>query len=312
MKRPVLFIVGPTAVGKSEMAIRLAKHLSGEIISADSMQIYRGMDIGTAKPSLHDRAQIPHHLIDILEPSEEFSAFHFYEKTLSLINDIANRNKVPMIVGGTGFYIRSLLQGIHSELPKSADIRLRYEQEVCDHGLESVYQELKEKDPERAMKIAPQDKKRIIRALEILEISGMKPSQLPQTYPSFESLGFRSVVCGILFERKNLYERIHQRVDQMIQSGWVDECRKLLKIDLSVTAFQAIGYREIFRHLQNPEQYSIEQAADDIKLHTRHLARRQIIWFKKEKEIQWFDGAESLEAFQGIENRWRGVLKNAT
>lgn len=310
MIRPVLFIVGPTATGKSEIALQLAQKLSGEIISADSMQVYRGMDIGTAKPSLQERALIPHHLIDILNPAEEFSAFHFYERAIGCIEEIVGRNKIPIVVGGTGFYIRSLLEGIHPALPQSKKVRDRYEQEVVQKGLESVYLKLKTRDPARALKIDPRDKKRIIRALEIHEVSGVKPSEIPLQVRPLTEVGFRAIVCGIQYDRQKLYARINSRVDRMIQEGWVDECRQMVKASLSLTAGQAIGYRELYRHLSAPLAYPREKTIDEIKLHTRQFARRQWIWFKKERGITWFEGSDAGLACQNIENHWREQLKN--
>lgn len=293
MRNSVLFIVGPTAVGKSKIALEVALELQGEIISADSMQVYRGMDIGTAKPTKPDRAIVPHHLIDILDPSESFSAFDFYEKSLANIRAIAERGCLPMVVGGTGFYIRTLLAGISPEIGDTREIREKLDAETAACGLSVLYDRLKEIDPDRANKIMPRDKKRILRALEIFEISGKKPSTLPTSSISLESLGFNPIIVGLTMDRKILYERIQQRVDQMFDQGLLSEVQQLKTQDLSKTAQQAVGYKEILDRLKDPQNLDkplmLEKISEDIKMNTRHLAKRQWTWFRKEKNVYWLD-----------------------
>lgn len=291
MKKPVLFLVGPTAVGKSSLALEISPPLNAEIISADSMQVYRGMNIGTAKPSAKDLKSIPHHLIDILDPTQNFSAFSFYQQAFQAIQDITSRNKIPLVVGGTGFYIRTLIQGIFEELGETGEIRERIEKETNEKGLSFQYSRLKEIDLERSKKIMPNDKKRILRALEIYEVSGKKPSELPESCVSLETLGYQPVIAGLMMEREKLYQNIEKRVSQMLEHGLIDEVLKLRKINLSKTARQAVGYKEILDQLDqsNLNHESKRAIQSKIILNTRHLAKRQITWFKKERGITWFD-----------------------
>ena len=295
MKSPVLFLVGPTAVGKSKIALEVARELCGEIVSADSMQIYRGMDIGTAKPSQSELALIPHHLIDILEPSETFSAFEFYQKALAAIRLIYKKGKIPIIAGGTGFYIRTLLNGISPEAGDAAEIRKKLEEDVKERGLNVLYEDLKKIDPVRAGKIMPQDKKRILRALEIYGISGKKPSEMTKNLNSLEDQGFAPVVIGLTLEREVLYRRIEKRVEQMFENGLVKEVQQLKNASLSKTARQAVGYKEIldfYKERTGNGEIPQDKIKEEIKKNTRHLAKRQWTWFRKEKGIEWLDAAD--------------------
>jgi tRNA dimethylallyltransferase len=222
VSQPVLFIVGPTAVGKSSLALDLAQALGGEIISADSMQIYRGMDVGTAKPSIEDRSLVPHHIIDLKEPSEEFSAFDFCEHALNALRDIHGRGLIPILCGGTGFYIRALLNGLSPQPIRSDDIRESLLNRVAAEGLASLYEELTRKDSVRASRIHPMDQKRILRALEIIHLTGEKASSAQSSARPIEDYGFRPMVWGIMRQREQLYERINERVVSMFDHGLIN------------------------------------------------------------------------------------------
>lgn len=297
MKPTVLFLVGPTASGKSRIALELAKDLDAEIISADSMLVYKGMDIGTAKPSKPEREKIPHHLIDIVAPSRNFSVFEFRKRALKEIAAISRRGKLPLIVGGSGLYVRVLLQGLAEQPGADLKLRKKLKDEIKKKSLAVLYKRLQKKDPLRAGQIRPEDERRIIRALEIAEKSKKKPSSLFGKEKGLEDLGYRPLVFGITKDRAELYKDIEQRVDLMFEKGLVAEVRNLMKKRLSRTAGQAVGYKEVIAALKG--QYSLEKARELVKIGTRHLAKRQWTWFKREQGIQWFmwEGGESAKNF---------------
>ncbi len=290
----VLLIVGPTASGKTSLSIELAKRLGGEIISADSMLVYKGMDIGTAKPSLKDRLRIPHHGIDLIEPTRKFSVFQYRQFALKSIRDVVARGKVPIVVGGTGFYIRALLEGL-SPLPGAdAKIRKKLEQELKMKGPERLYKRLLKIDPERARDIGPHNIRRIVRALEIYLVSGRKPSRPASPSPGLRELGYCPVVIGLNRDRASLYEEINRRVDRMFRKGLLTEIKKLSRKRLSMTARQGVGYKEILADVLHAsgsaagwERRARTQGRDRIKQATRQFAKRQWTWFKKEKGIRW-------------------------
>ena len=292
---PVVFLVGPTAVGKSKVAVALAKRLQGEIISADAMQVYRGMDIGTAKPTLTERKKVPHHLYDIVSPARKFSVHEYRKHALKVLRDVAGRGKIPIVTGGSGLYVRALIDGL-AELPGGdVAIRRRLNHEARDQGSDKLYARLKSLDPATAAAIHPANVRRILRALEILEISGKKPSQWYRERDPIESYGFKPFVFGLTCDRAILYERIERRVDHMFRRGLVQEVSSLLRGKWSMTASQAVGYKEIRQVLkQTRRQFVIKSAAislvkDQIKRNTRRFAKRQMTWFKKERDIQWIE-----------------------
>lgn len=294
MNNKVIFIVGPTASGKSAVALELAKRINGEIVSADSMQIYRGMDIGTAKPSLREREEVPHHLIDIISPAENFSAHDFRIRALEIIPGIFSRSRIPIVVGGSGLYVRALLQGISAQPGESSDIRRRLEEEASSsEGLKRLYERLVEVDPQIASKIHPTHARRIVRALEVFEISGKNLSEWHQTKTSLEELGYTAMVFGILRDRDWLYRQINRRVENMIEQGWVSEVEKWSQQQLSTTALQALGYKEIQDYLS--QKCSLDDAIRTIQQKTRNFAKRQMTWFKKEKNVNWMMWSESEE-----------------
>lgn len=285
MKPPVLFIVGPTAAGKSKIAVALARRLKGEIISADSMLVYKGMDIGTAKPLPEERKKIPHHLMDLFLPSRGFSVFEYRRRALRAIHDIHRRGKLPIVTGGTGLYVRALLQGLAAQPGADLKLRRRLSQRVKTEGLKALYEELKGHDPKRASEIHPGDERRIVRALEIAHRSRIKPSEFWGSEKSLEGLGYQPIVIGMTKGRQSLYSDIEKRVDQMFRKGLVREVKRLAQRELSRTALQAVGYKEVLAAFRG--EYSLAEAKAFIKKNTRHLAKRQWTWFKREQGIHW-------------------------
>lgn len=282
--RPVLILLGPTCVGKTEISLLLAQSLGTEIIGADSMQIYRHMDIGTAKPSPRERAMVRHHMIDIVEPSEDFSAGKYVEAVTPIIDNLHKRGRVPIIVGGAGLYIRAMTRGIFRG--PSADWGLREKLLRMEEGESGrLYALLREHDPEAASRIMPGDTRRVIRALEVCLKSGSGISALQKGFTS--PLPYRFIKVGLTRARSELYGLIDRRVDTMISRGLVDEVRKVLKLSPGRTALQAIGYKEIAAHFRN--EYSLDEAVRLIKKRTRNYARRQFTWFRTEEGIIWTD-----------------------
>ena len=284
---PLLFIVGPTAVGKSALALNLALAFNGEIVNADSRQIYRFMDIGTAKPSLEDRAKVPHHLIDILDPDQGFSLSTFLELAQGAIADIQGRGKLAIVCGGTGQYIQALLGGWKvPKVPPDPQLRAKLEDEANRGGTEALYQRLLEIDPESASRIHQRNLRRIIRALEIYEVTGTPASELrARQYPPF-----RSLIIGLTTSREELYTRIDHRVDDMLKNGLVEEVRHLhqLGYSASLPSMSSMGYKEIILLLKG--DLSLEEAAQRIKYETHRFARRQYAWFRlRDPRIQWLE-----------------------
>ncbi|OGC05536.1 tRNA (adenosine(37)-N6)-dimethylallyltransferase MiaA [candidate division WOR-1 bacterium RIFCSPLOWO2_02_FULL_46_20] len=284
----MIIILGPTAVGKSKLALELAKRINGEIISADSMQVYRGMDIGTAKPTKEEEQSLPHHLINIRNPDEEWTVSDFVEQTNQLEKEIASRKKTPLIVGGTGLYLWSLLEGYSFPVaPVNKELRQRLEKEP----LTTLYRQLTKIDPDAANKIHPNDRKRIIRGLEVYELTGKPMSELQKKRdnPSHLSASNPHLILGLNLPRPELYERINQRVGQMIVKGLIEEVKGLLAKGYAKTlpSFQALGYKEVVEYLDgkgNKEDLLVE-----LKKRTRHFARRQLTWFKRFKEVKWLE-----------------------
>ena len=280
----VIVLLGPTGVGKTAAAILLAKSLDAEIISADSMQIYRHMDIGTAKPSGEEMRMVKHHMIDIVEPSESFSAGSYVDRIVPIIEELHLRGKIPLVAGGTGLYIRAMTRGIFSG--PSADWALREEllsMEEKDGG--SLYRYLQKLDPEAASRVMRQDIRRIVRALEVCLRSeaGITELQKKLTRP----LPYEFIRIGLTRERKELYGLIEERVDSMLSRGLLHEVRDLLLLRPGKTALQAIGYKEIVAHLRG--EYSMDEAVRLIKKRTRNYAKRQFTWFRQDSGILWSD-----------------------
>lgn len=287
-------IVGPTASGKTALSLELARRVGGEIVNADALQVYRGLDIGTAKPSAEERAAVPHHLIDILDPEEAFSAGEFARRARAAIADIAGRGRLPIVVGGSGLYLRALFEGL-KELPRhDPEVRSRLQEELAEKGLPRLHEELRERDPESAERLRPSDTQRVLRALEVYRTSGRPLSfWLAQASPDGP---VERLMIGLTLPRTILYDRIAVRVRDMVRRGWVCEVAGLLELGTSpfAPAFQAIGYRQMVQHLEG--RTTLEAATDEAILATRHYAKRQETWFRRERDLVWFQGPRSEAA----------------
>ncbi|MGB4140398.1 MAG: tRNA (adenosine(37)-N6)-dimethylallyltransferase MiaA [Limnochordia bacterium] len=285
-KPAVIVLTGPTAVGKTETALGIAQELNCEIISADSMQVYRGMNIGTAKASPEEQALVRHHLLDVVDPDQRFTVADWVRLAEQAIAEIASRGKVPLITGGTGLYINALIDGFLFP-DHSADENLRkqlYEKAKADP--EGLYRQLQQVDPATASRLHPNDHRRIVRALEVYCISGRPISELQAKTPAKQN--YKAVMIGLYRTRPLLYQRIEERVDQMIASGLVTEVKTLLEqYPHQPTALQAIGYKEIALYLQN--RLTLDEAAALIKRETRRYAKRQLSWFRRDHWIKWYD-----------------------
>jgi len=302
-----IFIAGPTAVGKSEIALRLAGQLGGEIISVDSMQVYRGLDIGTAKPSSADRARVPHHLIDICDLTESFDAAQFARLAHRTVAEIQSRGHVPVLCGGTGLYFKAFLEGL-GEAP-SADSKLRAELEATP--LEKLLEELRERDPAAYEKIDKKNPRRVIRTVEVIRLTGKPFSEQRADWVTHHVS--RTTHHFYFFTRSSddLHARINARVDAMFARGVVDETRELLKCGLAEnkTALQAIGYRQVVEHLRG--ERSLPETIERVKIRTRQFAKRQWTWFRAQKNLEWIKlkPDEPLEAV--VENLIHQLRENS-
>lgn len=293
----ILEILGPTGVGKSALAVALARRLDGEVISADSMQVYRGFDIGTAKISREEMDGVVHYGIDICDPHEQYTAYKFMTKAWGWCGEIRGKGRLPVICGGTALYLRVLQQGVFPEAEGTGQERGRLQERLGEVGLEALWTELWQSDPLYAEKIGRNDERRILRGLEILQNTGLPPTrafQLNQTPFS----GCRFLRIGLNMDRSRLYRRIEERVDDMMKRGLVGETRRLRELHgASSPPFQGVGYREINSFLQG--EIPLEEAVALIKQHSRNFAKRQLSWWRQEKDIRWFDPAdmESVKDF---------------
>lgn len=293
-EKPKLAIfVGPTAVGKSDAALRFASTLDGEIVNADSMQVYRQMDIGTAKPSMEDRKRVPHHLIDIVDPHETFNAALFVELARKTIDRLHQRNKLIFVVGGTGLYIRALLGGLLEGPGPDKNLREFYRQQVREHGSEYLYRMLKQRDPASALKIDSHDTVRMIRALEVMDLTGRSIAELQGSH-RFEDRPYIHMKIGLNMERDLLFQRIENRVDHMMSRGFLEEVQSLLNkgYDESCRSMQSLGYRHILAYLRG--SVSLDQAVHKMKRDSMSYAKRQLTWFKKEQDIQWYVSPDDM------------------
>ena len=299
-KPPLLVLVGPTAVGKTALSLQLAERFNCEIISGDSMQVYRGMDIGTAKVTPSERAVVPHHLIDIREPHEPFSVSDFHKLATEAIADIHRRGKLPFIVGGTGLYIQSVCYN-YSYDDRGADeaLRDRWRAYAMEHGAQALHDRLREIDAATADRLHPNDQRRIIRALEIAETSGSTLAE--QLGRQDRTSPYDCLFIGLTMEREQLYRRIEQRVDLMMDAGLRDEVAELLRSGLNVhdTAMQAIGYKEIAAHLAG--RLELDEAVELIKRDSRRFAKRQLSWFRRMNEIEWTDMSAPLNFYEKLQ-----------
>ena len=289
---PILAIVGATATGKSALALELAEALEGEIINADALQVYRGFDIGTAKPGAAERARVPHHLIDILEPHERYSAGDFARRARDTIEEIRSRGRLPIVVGGSGLYLRALFEGISPIPPGDPEVRERLRERLEAEGLPALAAELRERDPETAARLPGGDTQRILRALEVVLVSGEPLSAYISRQP-FGAQRIEAIRVGLTLPRGILYDQIVGRVAQMVQKGWVEEVASLLSRGLSpgLPAFQAIGYRQLAQYLEGT--WSLDRAIAETIRATRRFAKRQETWFRKETDITWFSAQDT-------------------
>ena len=303
--RKLIVITGPTAVGKTEVSILVAKEIHGEIVSFDAFQVYRFMDIGTNKIRKDEMQGIPHHMIDVVNPNEEFSSGRFKEMAERIIDSIYRRGKIPVLVGGTGLYLRTLLS---FEPPGSKkEVREKIEKEAEKFGLNFLYEKLKKIDPVFAGKISPRDRKRIIRGLEVYEIYKKPISSFFGEEERYDALKF-----VLLMERKKLYKRIEDRVDRMFELGFVDEVKRIKEsFGFSKTSKKAIGYEEILLYLS--ERIALDECKRRIKKRTKEYARRQIIWLRKEKNAIIIDVTDKKphdtaeEILKKVKERWKNL-----
>lgn len=283
----LLIIVGPTAVGKTDIAIKVAQALNGEIISADSMQIYRGMNIGTATPTLAEQQGVPHHLIDIVDPGQPFSVADYQKMARQKVTEITDRGRLPILVGGTGLYVRAVIDP-YNFIPAKTDwdLRSRLRKQAREAGLDSLYQWLGEVDPVAAERIHANDKRRIIRALEVYQTTG-QPLTFWESQVDTSKQLYDLLMIGLNRPRQELYDRINQRAEQMVEGGLLDEAQDLLAkgLDESFIANQAIGYKEFIAYLKGEE--SLAEALARLQQTTRRYAKRQLTWFRSDNRVQW-------------------------
>lgn len=288
LKKKIFVIAGPTAVGKTELALQLARRHPVEIISADSMQVYKYLKIGTDKPTPEQLKGIPYHLIDFVDPSEQFNVAEFVRLADKKITEITQQEKIPLVVGGTGMYIKALLYGIFEEPSKDPEVRKELLARLKNEGLDSLYAELQNIDPEAASRIHPSDRLRILRALEVFYVTGKKISVL-QRESKVESPRYKFHLIVLNRERSELYQRIDQRVDKMIKDGLIEEVKELLHqgYDENSPALKALGYRHVVAYLRG--KTSLEETIRLIKRDTRHYAKRQLTWFRGMPEARWLN-----------------------
>lgn len=293
MKKKVIVIVGPTASGKTALSIELAKKINGEIVSCDSMQIYKHMDIGSAKPTIEEMQGIKHYMIDIVEPNERFSVAEYKKQAEKSIEEILSKGKVPIVIGGTGLYADSLIYGIeYPEIEFDEEYRKQLEKKA-ETNLKNLYEEAKRIDEQAINKISENDKKRIIRILEIYHSTGKTKTEL-EIESRKKGAKYDYIVFAINMNREILYERINKRVDIMIQNGLIEEVKNLLKhYDKFPTAMQGLGYKEVVEYLNGI--LTKEQMIDKVKQESRRYAKRQLTWFRKNKQIIWLDGQSDIE-----------------
>ena len=289
-RKKVIVISGPTAVGKTDLSLLVARSIGGEVISADSMQVYSGMDIGTAKVSLKERESVPHHLIDVRDLGQSFNVVDFWQEATKAIDEVHARGGIPVVVGGTGFYLHALIYGPPSGPPSVASERAKWELELDEKGSEALFNRLKELDPEYARSITQNDKHKIVRALEIISLTNKKVSEFPKISLEVQKYNFR---CWFLYMPKEiLYRLIEQRCDEMMRKGFLDEVKELEKLGLRAnsSASQAIGYKQCLEFLassQAPDDW--DQLIFSFKQASRRYAKRQFTWFRKEPLFRWIN-----------------------
>ena len=289
--KPVVVLVGPTAIGKSQVAIEMAREMGTEVLTADSRQVYRGMDIGTDKPTFAERQGIPHQLIDLVEPDQLFNVGDYRRHAVQEIDRLHQQGRIPLIAGGTGLYIRAVLRGLWSGPAADWTFRDRLTQEAKEKGATFLYQELKKVDPQLAQQLHPRDHVKIQRGLEVFHLLGTPLSQSHQHH-GFQEIPYTSCMVGLTMERECLYKRIEARVDLEIAKGLLQETQELLNrgFPRTLRSMTSLGYRQFSGYLAG--EYSYDEAVCILKRDTRHFAKRQMTWFRKEPSIQWLTVAE--------------------
>lgn len=298
--RNIIAVAGPTAAGKTEFAIQIAKAIDGEVVSCDSMQLYKYMDIGSAKPTPEQMAEVPHHLVDLIDPRDEFSVAKYQKLAKDAIDNIFVRGKIPVICGGTGLYLESLVYDLDfAAEPGDASVRDKYYNIAEEEGSEALFEILKEKDPEAASRIHPNNIKRVVRALEAFD-SG-KPVEDINTMPQ-KTKDYRVTLIGIARDREELYDRINRRVDALMDAGLLDEVKMLTDMGLTFDdiSMKGIGYKELICYLSG--EYDLDEAVRLIKRNTRHFAKRQMTWFRRYDDMKWFNVSEYNSEHECLED----------
>ena len=293
-KPRLVIVLGPTAVGKSELALALAQRLDGEIVNADSQQVYRYMDIGTGKPSEPDRRRVPHHVIDVVNPDEEFNAAMYRRLANDAIDRLHRAGKTAVLCGGTGLYLKTLTQGLFAGPGQDRELRRSLEEEIKDKGLPVLYAQLVAIDQSVSATIHPNDRQRIIRALEVYRITG-KPLSAWQKEHAFQEEPYEVLKIGLLRERADLYDQINRRSERMIEDGLLEEVRGLLTrgFGLDLKPLRSVGYRQMGAVIRG--ELDLSEAAVEMKQETRHLAKRQLTWFRRDSEIRWYHPEKQKE-----------------
>lgn len=293
-----VIILGPTASGKTDISIALAKHLNSEVVNADCMQIYKELNIGTAKATIEEQDGIKHHLLDFVDPTKEFSVSEYKSLAMPIITNLINAGKIPVIVGGTGFYVQSLLTSFdYGNSFKSEELRAELNDFAKENGNEALHNMLKNIDEESANKIHPNDVKRVIRAIEIYKLSGTKKSQINNTMQTDMQNVLKPLIIVLNRNRDELYKRINLRVDLMVENGLVDEVKTIVEkhnLTIKNQCMQGIGYKEILEFLNN--KISLDEAIEKIKISTRHYAKRQLTWFRNQVEALWINLSETSKS----------------
>ena len=300
---PLLAIIGPTASGKSALGLFLARQFGGEIVACDSTQLYRGFDVGTAKPTWAERASVPHHLLDLLDPRDESTAGDYRERVLKILDDLRARSRLPIFTVGTGLYLRALLEGL-ADLPlRSEQLRERLRASAAEHGPGHLHAMLTRLDPQAARQISSADEQKLIRAVEICLLA-KKPLSEVHRQGRTPLTGWRTLKIGLQPERAALYQRIHDRTDAMLQAGWLDEVSQLVAFGLPENArpFNFIGYRELRSHLRG--EITLDAARGAIHQGTRQYAKRQLTWFRREKNVHWLPGFGDNDSVQMAARDW--------
>lgn len=301
----LVVLTGPTGIGKTGAAIELARRFGMEIVGADSVQVYRYMDIGSAKPTVEEQMRVRHHLIDVADPDELFDAARYRELAAHAISDVHKRGKRVLVVGGTGLYIKALLKGLFKAPPVSGEVRSRIKEAATREGSEALHRRLNEVDPEAASRIHPNDVYRMTRALEVYEQTG-KPISFFQKEHRFSCGSYRSIMLGLTVSRAILYERINRRVDMMMEQGLLDEVKRLVSMGYGfhLKSMQSIGYRHMGDHLSG--RLGLDDAVEELKKDTRNFSKRQFTWLRAQKELEWLQPDRMDPIMERVEEFFAG------